>query len=496
MSAQHETAAHAANSVTTDVTPAARRALGAAPRSVIAARHGRRDYLLRRVLVLADAVGITMALFLAAAFDPRPGANMDVVVWGLFALPAWIVLFKLYGLYERDSKRVSHTTLDDIPWLFHAIVIGTLLTWLYFKGVQHLLPLRAVIVFACSTGVFVLALRSFVRSMSVRLLGSENVLLVGEELMTQVLVRKMRAHPEYGLEPVGVVTAGARNGEVGVPVLGEIEDVPRLVKQHRIDRVVLSQTDVPGTHSLEIMRRCKELTVKVSLLPQVFDAMGPSVEIDDVEGVTLLGINPPVLARSSRIMKRALDLVGSLILTVVLAPVLVLVAIAIKIDSRGPVFFHQSRIGRGGKPFHVLKFRTMQADAEAHREELLKDSVDPNWLHLEHDPRITQVGRLLRLTSLDELPQLWNVIRGQMSLVGPRPLVESEDRMIVDGWARSRLDLTPGVTGVWQVLGRTNIPFEEMVKLDYLYVTNWSLWTDVRLIIRTLPAVVTRRGAN
>ena len=134
-------------------------------------------------------------------------------------------------------------------------------------------------------------------------------------------------------------------------------------------------------------------------------------------------------------------------------------------------------------------------NAEDLTEELFGDSTDAHWLKLERDPRITRMGRFLRLTSLDELPQLWNILRGDMSLVGPRPLIEAEDRQIA-GWARSRLELTPGLTGLWQVLGRTNIPFEEMVKLDYMYVTNWSLWSDVRLILRTLPAVVTRRGAN
>jgi lipopolysaccharide/colanic/teichoic acid biosynthesis glycosyltransferase len=159
------------------------------------------------------------------------------------------------------------------------------------------------------------------------------------------------------------------------------------------------------------------------------------------------------------------------------------------------LLYRQERIGKGGRRFRMLKLRTMVVDAEARRAELLSQSKDPGWLHLEHDPRITRVGRVLRLASLDELPQLWNVLTGEMSLVGPRPLIASEDRM-VDGWARGRVDLTPGLTGLWQVLGRTSIPFDEMIKLDYLYVTNWSLWGDIRLILRTLPVVLKRSGAN
>jgi lipopolysaccharide/colanic/teichoic acid biosynthesis glycosyltransferase len=206
-------------------------------------------------------------------------------------------------------------------------------------------------------------------------------------------------------------------------------------------------------------------------------------------------MNQPSLARSSRALKRAMDIAGALLLLLVTAPISIPAAIAIKLDSAGPVLFRQERIGRRGRPFRVAKFRSMVSDAEALRDSLLGQSRQAKWLDLEHDPRVTRVGRFLRLTSLDELPQLWNVLRGEMSLVGPRPLVAQEDRN-VSGWARGRLDLTPGITGVWQVLGRAHIPFEQMVMIDYLYVANWSLWTDVKLILRTLPAVLMRQGAN
>jgi exopolysaccharide biosynthesis polyprenyl glycosylphosphotransferase len=223
--------------------------------------------------------------------------------------------------------------------------------------------------------------------------------------------------------------------------------------------------------------------------------IGPAATIDRLEGVTLIGLNLPSLARSSQLLKRAMDIAGASILLVLSAPVCAAVAIAIKLNSPGPILFRQERIGRGGKPFRLNKFRSMVVDAEALRPGLLAQSRQAAWLDLEHDPRITRVGRFLRLSSLDELPQLWNVLWGDMSLVGPRPLIPQEDE-IVRGWTRARLDLTPGITGMWQVMGRVHIPFEQMVMIDYLYVANWSLWRDVTLLLRTLPVVLTRRGAN
>jgi lipopolysaccharide/colanic/teichoic acid biosynthesis glycosyltransferase len=190
-----------------------------------------------------------------------------------------------------------------------------------------------------------------------------------------------------------------------------------------------------------------------------------------------------------------MDITGAAALLVILAPLMALIALAVKIESPGPAVFQQRRVGRNGLRFQLLKFRTMIHGAERLTAELLAQSRDPHWLLLERDPRVTRVGRFLRLWSLDELPQLWNVLKGEMSLVGPRPLTESEDCKVT-GWARRRLDVTPGLTGLWQVLGRTSIPFEEMVKLDYLYVTNWSLYEDIRILRRTVPVLLARKGAN
>jgi exopolysaccharide biosynthesis polyprenyl glycosylphosphotransferase len=246
---------------------------------------------------------------------------------------------------------------------------------------------------------------------------------------------------------------------------------------------------------LRLLQECGRLKVKVSVLPHRVKAMGPSMEVDDIEGVTVLGLNPLVLPRSSRVVKRAVDVVGAGLGLLLLSPLMALIAAAIKLDSRGPVLFKQPRVGAQGRTFSLLKFRTMAPDAQSRTAELMAKSADSHWLKLDHDPRVTRVGRLLRLASLDELPQLWNVLTGRMSLVGPRPLTPADHGQI-ESWGGIRLDLKPGITGLWQVLGRTNIPFEEMVTLDYVYVTNWSLWTDLKLLLKTLPAVAGARGAN
>jgi exopolysaccharide biosynthesis polyprenyl glycosylphosphotransferase len=463
---------------------------------VVARRYPPRDAAVRRMLAVADVSGITAGLLVAIAVASGRPAQF---AWTLLTLPLWMVVFKAYGLYDRDLRRISHTSLDDVPWLFHAILVGSLLLFAYSKATPPgSVAVSALCLFAATSGIAVLSLRALARRFARRALGPERVLLVGEAEPVEVLARKVRMHPEYGLEAVGLISRSPSvASSVKLPLLGRRAglDLARVVSRNRVERILVSHDDLAEHELLDLLHRCRRLGVKVSVLPRPFDAMGPSVEVDDVEGVTVLGINPPVLPRSSRLLKRAMDVASAAAALLLSAPLLLLVALAIKLDSPGPVLFRQRRIGRAGREFRLVKFRTMVADAEERHDGLLSQSRDPGWLLLDHDPRVTRVGRVLRHWSVDELPQLWNVLRGEMSLVGPRPLIDSEDRQLL-GWRRSRVDLTPGLTGLWQVLGRTNIPFEEMIKLDYLYVTNWSLWTDVRLILRTLPSVLTRRGVN
>ena len=466
-------------------------------RRVVARRHSGRDSDMRRLLVAADLAAICFGLVLATLLvSDHPGEFL----WGALSLPLWIVVFKAYGLYDRDTKRINYGTVDDLPWIFHAMLLGTLLLLALFRITPlGSIDLMNLAVFAIATTIGVSVFRVMARRAGASLLGPERVLLIGAGPRLKTLARKFRSHPEYAIELIGLISRvdAADPVDLGLPTVGFLDDfdLEGAVERHRVERLVVAHEDYDDDRLFNLLCRSRELGVKLSVLPQLFDALGTSVELDDVEGITVLGVTPPVLPRSSRFLKRTMDIVGATAMLLIAAPVLAAAAVAIKLDSPGPIFFRQTRIGRYGRYFKLLKLRTMCMDAEQRREELLAKSKDPGWLLIDHDPRITRTGRFLRHSSLDELPQLWNVLRGEMSLVGPRPIIEDEDRQL-DGWRRTRIDLTPGITGLWQVLGRTSIPFEEMIKLDYLYVTNWSLWTDVSLLLRTLPAVLLKRGVN
>jgi exopolysaccharide biosynthesis polyprenyl glycosylphosphotransferase len=336
---------------------------------------------------------------------------------------------------------------------------------------------------------------------ALRAMGPERVLLVGDQRKLERMVTQLHALPAGRLEAAGAVADGLAESPASSPAvlapLSRLEDtdVGALVRRHGIDRVLVAQEAVEPRALEVLLRRCQEQGVRVSLIPQLTHLLGAAVRVESVQGGPALVVDPAAASTVSRAGKRVLDLVGAGVLLLVSAPLLALVAVAIRLDTPGPALFWQRRVGRDGRPFWLVKFRTMVAGAERLTTTLQVQSSDPSWLLLERDPRITLVGRILRLSSIDELPQLWNVLRGDMSLVGPRPLIEREDRLIT-GSMRRRSSVRPGLTGQWQVLGRTNIPFDEMLELDYLYVTSWSVAADVRLLLRTLPAVVMRRGAN
>jgi exopolysaccharide biosynthesis polyprenyl glycosylphosphotransferase len=265
-----------------------------------------------------------------------------------------------------------------------------------------------------------------------------------------------------------------------------------LVSELRVHRVILAPETLETSEVAQLIRVAKAVGVRVSVLPRMFEVVGASVEFDDVDGLTMLGVRRFGLVRSSLLLKRAFDIVVASIGILAVAPLMLAIAVMIRRDTPGPVLFRQPRVGRDGRHFHIFKYRSMVADADAQKDRLRAlNEAGTGLFKITEDPRVTRVGAFLRRTSLDELPQLLNVLRGEMSLVGPRPLVIDEDAMVV-GLDRSRLHLTPGMTGPWQVLG-TRVPMKEMVAIDYLYVSNWSLWLDVKLLARTVGHVL-RRG--
>ena len=329
---------------------------------------------------------------------------------------------------------------------------------------------------------------------------TQNTLILGAGVIGQRVARKLLSHPEYGVNVVGFVDEHPRDRDEqlgDLTVLGHTSELPQIVRDYDVERVIVAFWQDPDPFTLGLVRDLNELDVQVDIIPRLFEVIGPETTIHAAEGLPLMGLAPARLGRGALALKRTVDLAGSLFGLVILSPFFAVAALAIKLDSTGPVFFRQTRVGLHNREFEILKFRTMAADADGRKDEVAHlnkhQGGDERMFKVEHDPRVTRVGRFLRHRSLDELPQLLNVLRGQMSLVGPRPLIPEEHHH-VDGWARRRLDLKPGMTGLWQVLGRDDIPFGEMVGIDYRYVTTWSLAQDLKLIFMTFAVLARSSG--
>ncbi len=474
--------------------------------------HKGRGWLVRRALVAADVVGLAVAFGVSAQLYPDHsqvvgafGQFGELLVF-LACLPAWVVAAKLYGLYDRDEERAAHSAADETTGVFHLVTVGT---WLLLVGayLTRLIDpsVPKLLVFWMLAIVAIPAARSGARAYCRRRPNYlQNTIIVGAGDVGQLIARKLAKHPEYGINLVGFVDAHPKTrGEdlEGVTLLGDLVDVPALVEFLDVERVIIAFSNDRRENIVELIRDINKLGVQIDVVPRFFDILSTSVDVNMVEGLPLIGLRSPQLSRSSRFLKRSFDLIVASVGLIVLAPFLAIVALAIKLDSRGPVIFRQARMGSGGRAFSILKFRTMSPDAEdtkamlAHLNKHARKGGDPRMFKIDDDPRVTRVGGWLRRFSIDELPQLWNVVRGEMSLVGPRPLILEEHAHVTD-WAERRLDLKPGITGLWQVLGGDSITFEEMVKLDYRYVTSWSLPGDLRLLIRTLPVVFAKRETH
>jgi len=466
------------------------------------ARPQRRAWHLRRALLVADLAGCAAALlfvqFFIVHYRPR-----DFTIDGLMAagLLGWVVLAQLLGLYEERSAFATRSGAEDLPTIF---VLATLATWLglLLLDVMDMAHPRLsnATTFWFGAIVFVVAARAIARALVPRLSpAQEPTLILGSGRIARHIARKLRSRPTHGLDVVGFVDDDpAPLEDNDIPYLGDTTRLELVIRAYRIEHVILAFSRMPVDAQVELSRRCMDLGIQVDIVPRMFEVIGSGNRVHDLDGLPLVEIRPARLARSSRLLKRCLDLVVGGFLLPLAAPFMIFAALRIKLESPGPVFFRQERMGAGGRRFVILKFRTMYEDAEERKGEVehlnRHRENGPKMFKVTDDPRITPFGNFLRRWSLDELPQLFNVMRGEMSLVGPRPLILDEDTNVL-GFQRRRLHLLPGITGLWQVLGRSDIPFSEMVTLDHLYVTNWSLWGDVKLLLRTVPAVLGRRGA-
>lgn len=474
-------------------------------------RFKRRGWLIRRLLLLADVFGLTFAfVFSELAIGREAGSGQSFGGWSdlvLFVafLPVWVVMAKLHGLYDRDEERADYSTADDLVGVF---ILVTLISWLYLVGAIALgfaTPniVRMTVFWGAAVPLITLA-RVTVRGIArLHPVYMQNTLIVGAGNVGQIIARKFLNHPEYGVNVAGFVDnqPRARRGDLEhLTLLGDSAELRDVVKSCEIERVVIAFSNESDDTIAGLVRSIDDLNVQVDVVPRLFDVLGPAFDVHSVEGLPLVGLRPPRLSRSSVLLKRSIDVCLTSIALVLLAPVFLIIALLIKLDSRGPIIFSQLRMGADGKTFRMYKFRTMEIDADSHKGEIAdlnrhaKPGGDPRMFKVLNDPRITRVGGVLRRLSLDELPQLINVLVDVMSLVGPRPLILEEDQHVQD-WARRRLDLKPGMTGPWQVLGRSEIPFGEMVRLDYLYVTQWSLHQDLKLLLRTVPAAMRQRDS-
>ena len=450
-----------------------------------------RDALHRRLLATADASAAGLALLAAILLG---GDSPTLLV--LVMLPLTVFVSKVIGLYDRDEHILHKTTLDETPKLLNLSIAGTLLAWM-FDSVLNDEPFSKPQVAALFVFLFVsiAVARMLARRLALWVAPPERLLVLGSAAEAGRVIDNLERVSPLKAEVVGrIPVAGESRADRGDDVLGIMLDLDYVLSANRIDRVVICPHSESSTEMLDTIRLVKGLGVKVSVVPRLFEVVGSSVEFDDLGGVTLLGIRRYQLTKSSAALKRAFDVTGAALGLLLLTPLLLVVALAIKVTSRGPVFFRQPRIGRGGEAFAMLKFRTMYDGSDGLKTDLLhRNEGADGFFKIADDPRVTPLGRVLRRTAVDELPQLINVVRGEMSLVGPRPLVDEEDARI-EGSFRRRLDITPGMTGAWQVLGSSRIPMRDMVTIDYLYRTNWSLWLDIKILLRTVPYVLRRQG--
>jgi exopolysaccharide biosynthesis polyprenyl glycosylphosphotransferase len=471
------------------VAPVARRPLTAA-RPEQLPRHLARDALRRRMLAAADGLAVVGAALLVSGAGLLSAADG---FWTLPLVPVWLLLAKLHGLYDRDHRVLRHLTVDELGALLTWSTVGTAATVALLALSPDGAPSAAGGI-GMWIAVFVLAaaLRGTARAVWRACTDPATAVLVGDGPLERATRRKLELFRDIHVDVAGAVEPGKVEGGDAEAIERRIVDACGGVTP---DRVIVCSHDVSEALLADLMRFCRSRRVKLSVVPPLRGMFGTAVRLGHVAELPLVEYHTWDVSVSTLTLKRCFDVAVAAVALVVTAPLFLLAAIAIRLDSRGPVLYRQRRAGLHGAPFTMTKFRTMVCDADERLVDVVDlDALPDPMFKLRRDPRVTRVGRVLRRWSLDELPQLLNVLRGQMSLVGPRP----ESVALVERYRaehRFRLDVMPGITGPMQVFGRGELTFDERLAIERDYIENLSLGRDLQILLHTIPTVLSGRGA-
>jgi exopolysaccharide biosynthesis polyprenyl glycosylphosphotransferase len=441
--------------------------------------------------VVVGAIDLFMTAVAATA--SARGAPAGPVAYVLILMG----LFSVSGMY---STRLHLEPLGRVPMAIGDVTLAvmTLITYDFMVGDIGITSRGMLTLWATTIAAVLLGrlLASPVRKILFDAGAKRRALIVGSGLAAVLVAEKIEHHPELGLETIGFVDDGPRRSVRGrkEPLLGGIDDLCDVIGRTGAEVVIFGYTHNATSDMLLTLHKV-DPSVEVLMMPRYFQFVSAGMRVDDLAGMPLLRINRHELGPVERGLKRAEDVIIGGIAALLLLPFLPFIALAIKLDSPGPVFFSQERIGRRGRPFRMYKFRSMSQSAESDEAaaEMLRQE-DPRGLKWKSDNRVTKLGAFLRKSSVDELPQLINVLKGDMSLVGPRPAV-AEEVAAYDAWQEKRLTVAPGITGMWQVNGRSDVAFDERIWLDFMYIDSWSLWLDLSILLKTIPAVLSAKGA-
>jgi exopolysaccharide biosynthesis polyprenyl glycosylphosphotransferase len=467
--------------------------------------------LLSLGLVLVDILLINIAFAVSywarydrqwfRAVDPAYDVSFSAYIPFAVVLTALLLsAYKLEGVYDH---RRGASWFDEFYSVVNGTTTGIIIMVVVTFFYRPLVYSRLLFIY---TGVLVIALLGFsrllksivLRKLRQRGIGVVQALIVGAGEVGRTVMRNIVAQPGLGYQVVGFVDDNPDKGHKDIGRfrgLGSIDNLPRIVQEESIDEVIITLPWMYHRKIIRIMTQCEREGVRALLVPDLFQMSLSRMDVDDLGGIPMIGVKAISITGWKLITKRAIDFTIALVGLIVLSPLMLLIALAIKLDSPGPVLFKQIRMGKGGRPFILYKFRSMREGAEEEQQKLtdLNEAEGPIF-KIRHDPRCTTVGRFLRRTSLDELPQLYNVLRGEMSLVGPRPPVPKEVECYEE-WHKKRLEVSPGMTGLWQVSGRSELTFDEMALLDIYYIENWSAALDTEIFLRTIPRIIFGNGA-